>query len=234
VKRFYEKVSVETSEDDSYGLRLDGRPVRTPSRSLLVVPSPGLARAIADEWRAQVEDIDPRTMPLTGLANAAIDRIAPERRAFVQSLAAYGESDLLCYRAEGPAALAARQAEQWDPWLAWARTRFDVDFRLVEGVMHRRQPDETVARLRNAVAARRPFELAGLTPLVTVGGSLILALALAERAIGLEAAWSAATVDEQWQIEQWGEDAEAWRALEFRRAEFEAGYRFLTLLDDRG
>jgi chaperone required for assembly of F1-ATPase len=229
MKRFYAEAAVHR-EGETFGIRLDGRPVRTPSRATLGLPTADLAEAVADEWRAQSGTIDPRSMPLTGLANAAIDRIAPDAPAFARELAKYGESDLLCYRSEGPPALRIRQAGQWDPWLAWARRRYDVDFELVEGVMHRRQPDATVLRLRKAVEAKQPFQLAGLSPLVTVGGSLILALALAEQSIDLETAWAAATLDEQWQVEQWGEDPEALRSLEARRAEFEAGYRFLSLL----
>ena len=169
-------------------------------------------------------------MPLTGLTNAAIDRVGPEQAAFVRALAAYGESDLLCYRAEAPEGLVARQAEHWDPLLAWARHRFDVDFEVVQGVVHRAQPAATLERLRKAVAARETFALAALSPLITITGSLIIALALAEGAIDLDTAWKAATVDEAWQSEKWGEDEEAAQRLEARRREFEAGYRFLQLL----
>jgi chaperone required for assembly of F1-ATPase len=209
---------------------LDGRPVKTPGRAPLVPPTEALAEAIADEWNAQGDTIDPRAMPLTGLANAAIDRIAPDPAAFADGLAAYGESDLLCYRAEGPETLAARQSERWDPILGWAQQRYDVVFELAMGVIHMPQPPETVARLREAVGARGPFQLAGLSPLVTVSGSLIVALALAEGAISLDTAWAAATLDEQWQAEQWGEDAEAAAALAARLRDFAAAARFLALL----
>ena len=124
----------------------------------------------------------------------------------------------------------ARQSELWDPPLAWARRRFDINFEIVCGIMHRPQPNNTVQQLAQAVAARDPFELAALSPLVTIGGSLVLALALAEGEIDLETAWSAATLDEQWQLEQWGADAEAEKALETRRRDFDAAYRFLQLL----
>ena len=170
--------------------------MQTPGRVPLALPTTRLAEAIADEWNAQGETIDPRAMRLTGLANAAIDRIAPDPAAFAQGLAAYGESDLLYYRAEGPAPLVARQAELWDPLLAWARARYEIAFEIVAGIIHRQQPGETVERLAAAAAARGPFALAGLSPLVTISGSLIVALALAEGAIGLDAAWAAATLDE--------------------------------------
>jgi chaperone required for assembly of F1-ATPase len=169
-------------------------------------------------------------MPLTGLANAAIDRVAPDPAGFAAGLAQYGESDLLCYRAEGPAPLVARQAEHWDPLLGWARRRYDVELKVAQGVIHQPQPPATVARLARAVAARSVFELAGLSPLVTVSGSLVIALAVAEAEIDLDAAWAAATVDDQWQTEKWGEDKEAALALANRRRDFEAGALFLQLL----
>jgi len=226
MKRFY----TAAEADADRRVLLDGRPIQTPGRTPLVLPTAELAEAIADEWGAQGETIDPRSMPLTGLANAAIDRIGPDPAGFARGLAAYGESDLLYYRAERPAKLAARQAESWDPLLAWARSRYDVDFVVTAGVIHRPQPAETVARLAAATAARDAFALAGLHSLVTVGGSLIAALALAEGALAVDAAWAAVSLDDAWQAEQWGEDAEAAKALAGRRADFAAGARFLSLL----
>jgi chaperone required for assembly of F1-ATPase len=169
-------------------------------------------------------------MPFTGLSNAAIDRVGEDPAAFARSLALFGESDLLCYRADKPESLIERQAEQWDPLLVWARRRYDVELEVVSGVIHRPQPPGTVERLGRAVTARTPFQLAALAPLVTISGSLIIALALAEGAIDLDTAWSAASLDETWQLEQWGADAEAEAVLEARRHEFAAGYEFLQLL----
>jgi chaperone required for assembly of F1-ATPase len=229
MKRFYKQAAV-SPEEGGVAILLDGRPVRTPGRALLRVPTEELAEAIAAEWNGQGEEIDPRAMPLTGLANAAIDRVAPDPAAFGATLAEYGGSDLLCYRAEGPQSLVERQDREWDPLLAWARTRFAIQIETTTGVMHRRQPSPTVEQLGRAVAARSAFQLAGLAPLVTVAGSLIIALALAEGAIGLETAWNAAMLDEAWQAEQWGADPLAAASLENRRREFEAAYRFLTLL----
>ncbi|HEX8241401.1 MAG TPA: ATP12 family protein [Allosphingosinicella sp.] len=229
MKRFYKQATV-SPEAGGVAIMLDGRPVRTPGRNLLRVPTEELAEAVAAEWNGQGEQIDPRSMPLTGLANAAIDRVAPDPAAFARTLAEYGESDLLCYRAEGPQSLVERQSRVWDPLLGWARTRFGVEIETTAGVMHRRQPPETVEQLRRAVAARGAFQLAGLAPLVTIAGSLIIALALAEGAIGLEAAWDAALLDEAWQAEQWGADPLAAASLENRRREFEGAYLFLTLL----
>jgi chaperone required for assembly of F1-ATPase len=229
VKRFYREAAAAPGEG-GVAILLDGRPVKTPARRTLAVPTEELAEAIAAEWNAQGEEIDPRAMPLTGLANAAIDRVAPDPAAFARILAAYGESDLLCYRAEGPQPLVRRQEEKWDGLLAWARRRYEADFETVCGIMYRKQPVETVDRLARAVAARDPFRLAALSPLVTISGSLVLALALAEGEIGLEEAWAAATLDEAWQAEQWGEDPLAAEALAARRREFDAAYLFLTLL----
>jgi chaperone required for assembly of F1-ATPase len=230
VKRFWKGVTVGEA-DGGWGVNLDSRPVRTPARALLAVPAEPLAQAIADEWRGIEGDVDPRTMPLTGLANAAIDRVAPDRQTFAAGLARYAEADLACYRADGPRGLVARQEESWDPLLAWARRRFDVDFATTCGIVHVDQPGATVERLAHAVAALDPFRLAALSSLVTIGGSLVAALAVVEKAITPEAAWDAVSVDERWQLEKWGADAEAEAALGNRRRDFLAAARFLDLLD---
>jgi chaperone required for assembly of F1-ATPase len=226
VRRFWKQVTVEPGN----GLALDGRPVRTPGRTPLTVPTRALAEAIAEEWRGVGDTLDPRAMPLTGLANAAIDRVAPDPAAFAAGLAAYGESDLLYYRAQEPAALVDRQAAAWDPLLDWARRRYDVHFEPTAGVMHHPQPEPTVTRLAEAVAALDAFRLAALSPVVTISGSLVAALALVEDAATPEAVWQAAHVDEDWQAERWGEDALAVQAREARRVEFDAGVRFLGLV----
>jgi chaperone required for assembly of F1-ATPase len=230
MKRFWKEVSVER-EADGWTVRLDGRAVKTPARAALVVPTQALAEAIADEWRAIENEIDPRDMPLTGLANAVIDHVAPHCEAFAEGLARYAEADLACYHAEGPPALVARQEEHWDALLGWARRRYDVDFATTSGLMHVAQPPATVERLGHAVVALDPFRLAGLSPLITVGGSLVAALAVLEKAITPECAWEAVRIDESWQLEQWGADAEAVIALDNRRHDFLAAARFLELLD---
>jgi chaperone required for assembly of F1-ATPase len=199
---------------------------------LLKVPVQALADAIATEWNEVGETIDPRAMPLTGLANAAIDRVASDPSSFASGLASYGESDLTCYRAEHPRELAERQERSWDALLGWARRRFDVDFNTTCGVTHLAQPAATIEQLKHAVSILDPFQLAGLFPLVTIGGSLVAALAVLEGAIPPEQAWNAVTLDEQWQAEQWGEDSEAQLALENRRRDFMAAARFLELLKD--
>jgi chaperone required for assembly of F1-ATPase len=230
MKRFWTTVAV-APEDGGWGIRLDQRPVRTPARVPLEVPNEALAEAIAAEWRATAEDVDPRAMPLTGIANAAIDRVAPSKDVFAAGLARYAEADLACYRAEGPRALVERQEASWDALLAWLRRRYDVDFATTSGLLHVAQPPATVERLGHAVVALDAFQLAGLSPLVTIGGSLIAALAVLEKAITPEQAWEAASIDERWQLEQWGADSEAQAALENRRRDFLVAACFLELLD---
>lgn len=229
MKRFW-KDAATVPVAGGHDIHLDGKPVRTPGRVPLTLPSPALAEAVADEWRGVDGMIDPRAMPLTGLANAAIDRIAPDPAAFAAGLAKYGESDLLCYRADNPLELQLRQQAAWDPLLDWARTRYGIAPVTTTGVMHRPQPIETIAKLAEAIAARSPFELAALSPLVTVTGSLIAALALLEGAATAEDVWSAANLDEDWQVEHWGEDDLARKTRAAHRADFDAGARFLSLL----
>jgi chaperone required for assembly of F1-ATPase len=230
VKRFWKEAAAEPA-DGGWTIMLDGRPVKTPARNALVVPTQALAEAIAEEWRAVEGHIDPRAMPLTGLANAATDRVAPDAPAFAAGLARYAESDLTCYRATEPSALVDVQETAWDALLAWARHRYDVDFATTGGVVHVVQPRATVERLAHAIEALHPFRLAGLAPLVTIGGSVVAALAVAERAITAQQAWDSVSIDERWQIEQWGADAEAEATLENRRRDFLAAARFLELLD---
>lgn len=230
MKRFWTEAAV-VEAGDGFGIALDGRPVKTPARVALAVPMRGLAEAIAEEWRASGETVDPRAMPLTGLANAAIDRVAADPAMFAADLARYGESDLTYYRAEGPEPLVARQAESWDALLDWARRRYDVDFTCTSGIVHTPQPDDTVVKLAHAVAVLDPFRLAALSPLVTIGGSLVAGLAVLDQAVPPETAWEAVSLDDRWQAEQWGEDAEAAAALDNRRRDFLAAARFLELLD---
>ncbi len=225
MKRFWKDVTVADR-----GIALDGRPVRTPGRVPLLLPTDALAEAVAAEWRDVGDTLDPRRMPLTGLANAAIDRIAPDPLPFAAGLARYAESDLLCYRAEDPPELVVRQAAAWDPPLEWATMRYDVHFTVTAGIVPVEQPAATVARLADAIATRDAWMLAALSPVVTIAGSLILALALAEEAMTPDAIWAAARIDEDWQTERWGEDALATAATAARRAEYDAAVRFMSAL----
>jgi len=230
MRRFWKEVTVQR-EGEGWTVLLDERPLRTPARALLLVPTEKLADAIAEEWRSAGEVVDPRAMPMTGLANAAIDRIAPEKDAFAGGLVRYAEADLACYRSEWPPELVERQAQAWDGLLAWARRRFDVDFATTSGLIHVPQPPATIEQLAHAVASLAPFHLAGLSPLVTIGGSLLAALALFEKTMTPEEAWEAVSIDERWQLEQWGSDEEAQVALDNRRSDFMSAARFLELLE---
>jgi chaperone required for assembly of F1-ATPase len=223
MKRFYKDVTLTPER----GIQLDARPVRTPAKAMLLLPTKTLAEAVAEEWRAQGERIDPHSMPLTGLSNAAIDRIGPE---FAANLSKYGESELLCYRAGDPPELVARQDAVWNPILDWARARYDVSFTLVTGIMHQPQPPTMLSRLHDAVAARNGFELAALNPLVTISGSLVIALAVLEQELDPETAFAAAHLDELWQAEQWGEDDFALEARAVHHRDFGSAARFLRLL----
>ena len=227
MKRFWADVSV-IEVDGGFGVSLDGRPLKTPAKVALMVPTRALAEAIAAEWAATGETVDPRAMPMTGLANAATDRAADD---LVAGIVRYAGSDQFCYRAEGPTPLVERQAEAWDALLGWARRRYDVDFATCSGVVHVAQPSETVRKLGHAVRLLDRFWLAALSPLVTIGGSLVAGLAVLEQAIPPEAAWEAVSLDERWQLEKWGSDSEAEAALDAKRADFLAAARFLELLN---
>lgn len=230
MKRFW-KTAAAVATDGGFAITLDGRRVKTPAKVDLILPTETLAGAVATEWNGVGEIINPRAMPLTGLANAAIDRIAPDKEQFASGIARYGEGDLTCYRADGPEALVQWQQEAWDALLEWARRRYDVDFALCTGVMHIDQPADTVRKLSHEVMSLDAFRLAGLSQLVTIGGSLVAALAVQEEMMPAEAAWEAVSLDDRWQLEQWGDDAEARAALDARRGDFLAAARFLTLLN---
>ena len=229
MKRFYKAAAV-TGEAAPFGVALDGRPLRTPARELLAVPALALAAAIAAEWDAQGEEIKPRAMPLTGLANAAIDRVAPDPAAFADTLSRFAENELLAYRADGPAPLVARQAAEWDPMLAWARGRYDVEFRLVTGIIHQPQPEATLARVAAAYRAFDAFRLAALNPVVTISGSAVIGLAVAEGRLDATSAWTVGHLDELWQEEQWGKDPLAEAGQRERQGDLAAAVGFLSLL----
>ncbi len=179
MRRFWKSVGLEQGTY-GYGIRLDGRALKTPMRNELYLPTKALADAVVAEWEGVAEEIDPAAMPMTGFANAAIDHVAPDRAAFAASIAAYAESDAFCYRAEPDEPLAPKQAEIWGPWLEWAQGRYDVSFRIVHGVLHEPQPEATLEKLRAAVLARGTFELAAMAKLAHLAGSLVAVLAIVE------------------------------------------------------
>jgi chaperone required for assembly of F1-ATPase len=226
-RRFYAAATIKP-EDGGYAVVLDGRIVRTPARNALAAPNVALAEAIAGEWQRQDEVIDPGQMPLTRLANTIIDGVARSAEAVTAEIEKYLATDLLFYRAEGPPRLIARQHALWDPVLAWARTALSARFELVEGVIHIAQPAES---LRNAAQAipRDPWRLGAVHAVTTLTGSALIALALAHGAIEVDAAWAAAHVDEDWNMELWGRDEIALERRAFRFAEMRAGATVLKL-----
>jgi chaperone required for assembly of F1-ATPase len=228
-RRFWRAATVRPL-DAGFGLFLDARELRTPAGVPLVVPTEALAEAIAAEWAALEGEIDPGRLPLTRAANSAIDRVARQREAVVEAVAAYGGTDLLCYRADEPEGLVARQAAGWDPWLVWSARALHAPLIAVTGVMHEPQPPASLAALRAAVAAEEPFALTALAELVALSGSLVLGLAVAAGALAAEEAWALSRIDETWQEERWGTDAEAAAAAAARRAEFLQARDLLALL----
>jgi chaperone required for assembly of F1-ATPase len=227
-KRFYKDVAV-TEGGGRVGLLLDGKPVRTPGKALLTVPGKALAQAIADEWRAQGAHIDPRTMPLTKLANTAIDGVEGRAGAVIDDIMAHARADLLCYRADGPKGLAAQQARLWDEVIAWAKDALHAPLNLAEGVVHVAQPEASLAALRKEIAGLDAFALAALHVMTALTGSALLGLAVALKRLTPEEAWAAAHVDEDFQISQWGEDEEAKARRAARKADFDAAARLLEL-----
>lgn len=215
--------------EGGFTVHLDGRPVRTPLKAPLILPTLALAEAVAAEWQAQEGTVKPETMPFTRMANSAIDKVRPQFAAVADLLAEYGGSDLLCYRAEGPADLVARQAQSWDPLLNWARQELGAALRSTTGVMPVAQSEASLAALRSLVHAFGPFELAAFHDLVSISGSLVLALAVARDRIGAEEAWTLSRVDEDWQIALWGEDEEAAEVAARKRDALLLADRFLRL-----
>ncbi len=227
-KRFWTSVDVaETPE--GFSVRLDGRALKTPAKALLVVPTRAMALLIAAEWEAQGDQIRPDSMPATRAANAALDKVRGQFAEVAELLTAYGETDLLCYRADGPAELVARQAAAWDPLLDWAARHFGVDWAVTTGVMPTPQAAATLDRLAAHVAGFTAFELTAFHDLVAMSGSLVIALALTEGQAPPEALWQASRIDEDWQVEQWGEDDEAAATAARRHRAFLDAARFFAV-----
>lgn len=225
IRRFYKMVSVT----DDFGIALDSRLVKTPMKAALLLPSKDLAEAVAAEWDAQGETIEPGAMLLTKLANTAIDRVRTQRQHITAELLDYANSDLVCYRAVSPEDLVRRHAAAWDPVIDWARTALDAPFAVTTGVVHKPQPQAAIRAYEHALAGLNGFEVSALQTLMTLSGSALIAMMLARKAISAEAAWAAAHVDEDYQIEHWGQDAEAAARRAARQAEFRGAYRFLAL-----
>ncbi len=227
-KRFYKQAAVQPGENGTFVVALDGKPVRTPTRQPLGVPQQELAEAVAAEWQAQKDKIDPATMPLTRLVNTALDGVAAAQEEVFEDILRYAGSDLLCYRADAPEALVARESELWDPYLDWA-SNMGARMVLSEGIVHVEQPPEAIRAI--AVLLRRyatPLQLTALHTITSLTGSLILALALAEGQGDAAEIWAAAHVDEDFNVEQWGEDHEAAARRAKRLVDFEAAHLILS------
>lgn len=228
-KRFYKTASVQ-EHTGSFRITLDGRPVKTPGKRELALPTLELAEAIAAEWAAQGERIDPEAMPLTKIANTSIDAVSMELAAVAADIQAYAGNDLLCYRATDPDGLVKRQHANWEPLLAWAKTELGASFEVTKGVMPVTQPAAAIEAIGRAIQSLNAFQMACLHVMTTLTGSALLAIAHARGRLTADQAWSAAHVDECWQVEHWGSDAEAEEREAKRRAEFHAASRFLALL----
>jgi chaperone required for assembly of F1-ATPase len=233
-RRFYQMVTIAAGdgsqgEQREHVVCLDGKPIRTPGRRALAAPAPELARALADEWAAQGEYIEPAKMPLTRLVNTIIDGVGAAQEQVAAEIGKYLASDLVFYRAESPAPLCARQAQHWDPLLSWARQALGADFKFAAGVVHVAQPAAALDRTA-AILPHDPWRLGALHVVTTLTGSALIALALMHGAVSPEAAWQAAHVDEDWNMEQWGRDEIALKRRGFRFAEFNAAALVLRTL----
>ncbi len=228
-RRFWKQAGTRREADGRFVLVLDGRPAHTPARSLLCLPTRAAAEAVAVEWQAQGDHLDPSAMPMTRLANTAIDGVAPAMARVAEEVARYGASDLLCYRAGEPARLVERQNALWNPVLEWARDALGACFVLAQGVMFVAQPEPAREAVRHAVEAiADPFALAALATVTSLTGSVLLGLALAHGHLDTAAAWTAAHCDEDFQMEVWGADDEALERRARRWAEMQAAALLLA------
>ena len=227
-KRFWKEAAV-VEVADGFSVLLDGRSVKTPAKRALSVPTREMALAIAAEWQAQEGEIKPHTMPVTKTANAAIDKVAVQHAEVADMLAAYGDADLLCYRADTPEELVARQAAQWDPMLDWAEKVFNARLQTRTGIMHIPQDAQALAALSDRTHAMTAFELAAFHDLVSLSGSLVIGFAAAMQAHDTNALWNMSRLDEIWQAEQWGKDDDAEALSAQKRDSFLHASRMFTL-----
>jgi chaperone required for assembly of F1-ATPase len=230
-KRFYTDAGIAEAEG-GFSITLDGKPIRTPSGRQVIVPSREIADAIAAEWNAQAETIDPLSMPLTRFANSVVEGVVDRVEAVCDDVAKYLGSDLLFYRAAHPEALVAREAAHWDPILFWAADTFGARFILAEGIVHVAQPDSAIEAARQALPSD-PWPVAALHVVTTLTGSALLALALAHGVRDPEQVWAAAHVDEDWNIEKWGIDEEVAARRGARLVDFRAAASILKALGSR-
>lgn len=230
MKRVYKTVAVQAVDGGGFEVRLDGRPLRSPGKNALTLPTSELAGAIAEEWDAQAEEVNPNIMPMMQLASTSVDLVAKSRDAFIDGVAAYGGTDLLCYRADHPRELVERQNQHWQPLLDWATLQYDAALAVCTGLMPRPQPADATRALRRAVEGYDDWMLTALQSATAACGSLVVALALIERKIDAAAAFEVSQLDESFQIEQWGEDPEATKRRAALRDDIAAARRFADLL----
>lgn len=229
-KRFYKQVAVAPLEE-GFAIHLDGKPIRTPAQAILTLPTRAAAELVAEEFSAQSDYVDAMTMPVMRLANTAIDGVAADPQAVLEDILRFASSDMLCYRADTPEALVRRQADAWDGVLDWARSALGARFLLAEGVMHVEQPREAIGAIGIHLSYRsEPMRLAALHLMTSLTGSALLALAVECGELDLETAWAAAHIDEDWQIEQWGQDAEALARRNYRKRDMTGAVRLLEAL----
>jgi chaperone required for assembly of F1-ATPase len=227
-RRFYKTVSV-TGSAAPFSVRLDERPLRSPQKRALDLPTRALADAVAAEWEMQGEKVDPQSMPVTRLANTALDRVAPDLDRIIGEIVDFAGSDLTCYRAEKPQGLAERQAKAWQPVLDWARSALGAEFTVTEGVVHIQQPAATLQATRDYLAGKSPWALTAIHNVTTLTSSALIAVMACDGAIPASEAWAAAHIDEDWQIEHWGWDEEARHRRNYRKREFDICLRFCEL-----
>lgn len=232
-KRFWSEAAVHRSEA-GFAVHLDARPIRTPAGRPLLLPTAAMAEAVAEEWQAQQEVVEPRTMPMTRAANSALDKVAAQRQATIDLLSEYGGTDLLCYRAEGPDELMTREAAAWDPLLDWMGATFGARLTVTSGIMPVDQPQEALSRLGAPMEEMNDLVLTGFHDLVTLSGSLVIALAVHEGRLAAAEGWRASRVDEDWQAEIWGIDEDAAEEAEIKRQAFLDADRVIGLARGRG
>lgn len=227
-KRFWKQAEVNEG-GGGFSVSLDGRALKTPAKTAFWVPTRALAEAVAAEWQAQEGKVNPETMPFTRTANSALDKVTPQFAAVADMLAAYGGSDLLCYRAEAPQELIVRQQAGWDPLLAWAKAEFRAELTVTQGIMPIEQPKHSLVPMTEAVHALSPFQLAAFHDLVAITGSLVLGFAIARGQVAPETGFDLSRIDETWQIDLWGEDEEAAESEAIKRESVLQAARFFAL-----
>lgn len=228
-KRFYKSVSVT----ETLGIALDGKAVKTPLKAPLILPNRALAETVAAEWEAQKEFINPHAMPLTKLANTAIDRAVAEKSKIAAEILEFAGSDMVCYRADSPESLVSRQTAHWDLVITWAKSELKASFVTAKTMTHKRQSTHALRALEGHITVLDPFSFVAVHNLTTLTGSALLAMMAATGSMSADAAWAAANVDEDWQIETWGKDTEAMTRRAGRFSEFSASVKFVNLAHNR-